>query len=100
MKVKIPNLIKKKIFKNFKIKYIFKVAGKIDLDDVLFAICLDSLGKATALSNEINDGGLFVHVSKPPKEGQPAFEFLKVRIQSDLEFQTILSYIFLIFFRF
>jgi hypothetical protein len=50
-----------------------KVGGKIDLDDVLFAICLDSLGKA----NENGENGLFMHVSRPPKEGQPSFQFLK-----------------------
>ena len=51
----------------------FKAGGKIDLDDVLFAICLDSLGKA----NENGDAGLFMHVSRPPKEGQSSFQFLK-----------------------
>lgn len=56
-----------------------QVAGKIDLDDVAFAICLDSLGKASSVSNEINDGGLFMHFSKPPKEGQASYEFLKVK---------------------
>ncbi len=45
------------------------MVGKIDLDDVLFAICLDSLAK--------NDG-LNMIASKPPKEGQPTYEFLKV----------------------
>lgn len=47
------------------------MAGKIDLDDVVFAICLDSLGKST------NDADLYMHVSRPPKEGQASFEFLK-----------------------
>lgn len=42
------------------------------MDDVLFAICLDSLGK----TNE-NDDGLYMHVSRPPKEGQSAYQFLK-----------------------
>lgn len=55
------------------------MVGKIDLDDIVFAVCLDSLGKASILSDEIADGGLFMHVSKPPKEGQASFEFLKVR---------------------
>jgi hypothetical protein len=45
------------------------VVGKIDLDDVLFAVCLDSLAK---------NNGLNMIVSKPPKEGQPTYEFLKV----------------------
>ncbi|CAF0765035.1 unnamed protein product [Brachionus calyciflorus] len=54
-----------------------ELAGKIDLDDIQFAICLDSLGKATRLSDEIADGGLFMHVSRPPKEGQATYEFLK-----------------------
>lgn len=53
------------------------MAGKIDLDDIQFAICLDSLGKSTPLSDDLRDGGLFMHVSRPPKEGQATFEFLK-----------------------
>lgn len=69
----------------------FKVAGKIDLDDVLFAICLDSLGKASQLSEEIHDGGLFMHVSRPPKEGQASYEFLrsfeKVANRSNVRFE-------------
>jgi len=52
------------------------VVGKIDLDDVLFAVCLDSLAK--------NDG-LNMIVSKPPKEGQPTYEFFKVFRESKSE---------------
>lgn len=51
------------------------MAGRIDLDDVEFAICLDSLGRS-----EPGDGGkpgVYMHYSKPPKEGQASFEFLK-----------------------
>jgi len=51
-----------------------EILGKIDLDEVLFAICLDSLGK-----NSKEESNLYMHVSKPPKEGQPSHEFLKVR---------------------
>lgn len=51
--------------------------GKIDLDDIQFAICLDSLGKSTQISDDVEDGGIFMHVSRPPKEGQASFEFLK-----------------------
>ena len=51
--------------------------GKIDLDDVLFAVSLDSLGKQIVKDESAHDG-LFMHVSKPPKEGQPAYEFSKV----------------------
>lgn len=43
--------------------------GKVDLDDVAFALCLDSIGKSE---------NLYMHVSKPPKENQAAYEFLKV----------------------
>ena len=50
------------------------MAGKIDLDDVLFAVSLDSLGK----SNDPSEPNLYVHVSRPPKEGQASYEFLKV----------------------
>jgi hypothetical protein len=56
----------------------FEVVGKIDLDDVLFAISLDSLGKPIQ-SEEGASNGLFMHVSRPPKEGQQTFEFLKVK---------------------
>jgi hypothetical protein len=56
------------------------VVGKIDLDDVLFAICLDGLGKQI-LSNEYSLDGLFMHVSRPPKEGQPTYELLKVMFE-------------------
>jgi hypothetical protein len=51
-----------------------EIVGKIDLDDVVVAICLDSLGKS-ASNNE--NSNLFMHVSKPPK-GQAALEFLNV----------------------
>lgn len=54
-----------------------ELAGKIDIDDIQFAICLDSLGKSSYLSEEVSDAGLFMHVSRPPKEGQATFEFLK-----------------------
>ncbi len=53
------------------------MAGKIDLDDVLFAICLDALGKPILLENENLESGIFAHVSRPPKEGQAMFEFFK-----------------------
>lgn len=52
------------------------MAGKIDLDDVIFAICLDSIGKPMS-SIEPNETGLYAHVSRPPKEGQASFDFLK-----------------------
>lgn len=45
-----------------------ELAGKIDLDDVQFAICLDSLGKS----------GMYAHVSRPPKEGHALFELLNM----------------------
>ena len=51
-----------------------EMVGKIDLDDVVVAICLDSLGK---LSSNDGNSSLFMHVSKPPK-GQAALEFLNV----------------------
>jgi len=55
-----------------------EMAGKIDLDDVQFAICLDSLGKPmTGLDNEETKSGLYAHVSRPPKQGQTTFEFFK-----------------------
>lgn len=47
------------------------------MDDVQFAICLDSLAKSTQISEQVNDGGVFMHVSRPPKEGQASYEFLK-----------------------
>lgn len=50
------------------------MAGKIDLDDVLFAISLDSIGK----SDDLNEPSLYAHVSRPPKEGQASYEFLRV----------------------
>lgn len=53
---------------------LFQVVGKIDLDDVDFAICLDSLGQ----SDDANNHSLYMHFSKPPKEGQASFEFMKV----------------------
>ena len=50
------------------------MAGKIDLDDVLFAVSLDGIGK----NNGPNEPSLYAHVSRPPKEGQASYEFLKV----------------------
>ncbi len=41
----------------------------MDLEDIVFAISLDSIG---------NGDELFMHVSKPPRENQQAFEFLNV----------------------
>lgn len=55
----------------------YKAVGKIDLDDIQFAICLDSLGKSTEISDDEQDSGVFMHVSRPPKEGQASFEFFK-----------------------
>ena len=52
------------------------MVGKVDLDDVLFAVCLDSLGRRVQ-GEEVAHDGLFMHVSRPPKEAQPSFEFLK-----------------------
>ena len=53
------------------------MAGKIDLDDVLFAVCLDALAQPIVDENGVGAAGLFAHVSRPPKEGQAIFEFLK-----------------------
>lgn len=71
-----------------------EMAGKIDLDDVQFAICLDSLAKPmTGLEeNEFNQkNGLYAHVSRPPKQGQSTFEFLqkfeKTANSSNLKFE-------------
>jgi hypothetical protein len=50
-----------------------EIGGKVDLDDVLFAICLDSLGRSNDPSD---DTGLYMHVSRPPKEGQASSHFL------------------------
>ncbi len=51
-----------------------EILGKIDLDEVAFAICLDSIGKSS-----INGASnLYMHVSKPPKEGQPSHAFMNV----------------------
>ncbi len=52
-----------------------EILGKIDLDDVVFAICLDSLAK----SSNKGESNLYMHVSKPPKEGQSSHEFLNVK---------------------
>lgn len=52
------------------------MAGKIDLDDVQFAICLDSLAKPMSGQDE-QQTGTYAHVSRPPKEGQPTYEFFK-----------------------
>ena len=41
----------------------------MELEDIVFAISLDSIG---------NGDELFMHVSKPPRENQQAFEFLNV----------------------
>lgn len=69
-----------------------EMVGKIDLDDVLFAICLDSLGKPIRVE-ESQHNGLYMHVSRPPKEGQPTFElfksFEKEGNKSDLKFEMI-----------
>lgn len=48
-----------------------EMVGKIDLDDVVVSICLDSLAKASLSSAS----SLFMHVSRPPKEGQASHEF-------------------------
>jgi len=53
-----------------------KVAGKIDLDDVEFAICLDSIGRSDEGDNQ---SSLYMHFSKPPKERQASYDFLKVK---------------------
>lgn len=66
------------------------MAGRIDLDDVEFAICLDSLGRS-----ESDDGkpGVYMHYSKPPKEGQASYEFLKsfekVANRTNFRFETV-----------
>lgn len=39
------------------------------LSDVLYAVCVDSIGQP---------GGLYMHVSKPPKEGTPVDMFYQV----------------------
>ena len=39
------------------------------LSDVDYVLCLDSIGKTD---------NLFLHVSKPPKEGTPAFSLVEV----------------------
>ena len=71
--------------------YFKKVAGRIDLDDVEFAICLDSL--ARPVSSENGKSGLFMHYSKPPKEGQASYEFLKsfekVANRTNFAFDTV-----------
>ena len=40
------------------------------LSEVDFVLCLDSIGKTD---------NLFLHVSKPPKEGSPAFALVEVK---------------------
>ena len=51
---------------------------KIDLDDVLFAICLDSLGKPIITDTDSHaSNGMYAHVSRPPREGAATFEFFK-----------------------
>lgn len=66
------------------------MATKIDLDDVQFAICLDSLGKPMS-NQETEQSGLYAHVSRPPKQGQPTYEFLQkletTANQSGLKFE-------------
>ena len=52
------------------------VAGKIDLEEIEFAICLDSIGRSDISDENV---GLFMHYSKPPKEGQASYDFLKVK---------------------
>lgn len=46
-------------------------------DNVAFVLCLDTLGG--------NDDGLYLHVSKPPKEATPQHAFLK-------ELETVSAY--------
>ena len=41
------------------------------LSDVDYVLCLDSIAKTD---------NLFLHVSKPPKEGTPAFALVEVHI--------------------
>ncbi len=40
----------------------------------MFAVCLDSLGKA----NDDGKDGLYMHVSRTPKEGEASFLFSKI----------------------
>ena len=64
----VTEFYKKKLFiisiSNFQL-----VFGKIELEDIAYAISLDGIAKGDEL---------FMHVSKPPKENQQAFEFLNV----------------------
>ena len=53
------------------------VTGKIDLDDVVFAACLDSMGRSIS-TEEGEEAGLIAHVSRPPKEGQALHSFLSI----------------------
>jgi hypothetical protein len=54
---------------NFHYLILYKAFGKIDLDEVSFGICLDSLA---------NGEGIYMHVSRPPKDNHPASDFMKV----------------------
>jgi hypothetical protein len=69
------------------------VAGKIDLDDVLFAISLDSIGK----QNDPSEANLYAHVSRPPKEGQASYEFLRVSL--NLITSTVFHYDNIFFYK-
>lgn len=53
-----------------KINFIFRVLADSSLlqDNVAFVLCLDTLG---------NGDSLYLHVSKPPKEGTPQYSLLK-----------------------
>ena len=50
--------------------FFFFCAETSVLSEVDFVLCLDSISKTD---------NLFLHVSKPPKEGTPAFELIKVK---------------------
>ena len=59
--------------------------GNIDLDEIALAISLDGLARSPISPKS----ALHMHVSKPPKEGQAAYEFLKVTLsQSDVHICT------------
>ena len=56
--------------------------GNIDLDEIALAISLDSLARSPISPKS----ALHMHVSKPPKEGQAAYEFLKVTLSLKVMF--------------